>query len=123
LRSSSNSAKIFGTGEPPAQIDPASLGWQLNLPPVPVGIIAAVAYHPDNPDARPKTISKAEATTVLLDNTIPVLKAPWRSMAAASQVTRNALCFGGARPEASGFARELLHTLSIVMRENRPLDF
>jgi hypothetical protein len=114
LRSSSSSAKIFGTGEPPAQIDPASLGWQLNLPPVPVGIIAAVAYHPDNPDARPKSISKAEATTFLLDNTISMLKAPWRSLVAASQATRNALCLGGARPEASGFARELLHTLSIA---------
>jgi hypothetical protein len=93
------------------------------LPPVPVGIIAAVAYHPDNPDARPKTISKAEATTFLLDNTIPMLKAPWRSLAAASQATRNALCLGGARPEASGFARELLHSLLLVMHEHRQPDF
>ena len=61
----------------------------------------------------PKTISKAEATTLLLDNTIPMLRAPSRSMAAASQVSRNALCLGGTRSEASRFARELLHTLSL----------
>ena len=113
LRSSSNGSDVARAGEPPTQIDPASLGWQLNSPPVPVGIIAAVAYDPDNPDARPKSISKAEATTVLLDNTIPMLKAPSRSLGAASKVTRQALCLAGARPEASRFARELLQTLSI----------
>ena len=101
-----------GAGKLIAKIEPLSLGWQFNLPPVPVRIIAAVAYHPHNPNARPKTISKAEATTRLLDNAIPMIRAPSRSIAATSQVTRNALCLGGARPEASGFARELLHTLS-----------
>ena len=113
LRPSNSNAGVAGTSEPPAKIDPANLGWRLNLPPVPVGIVAAVAYHADNPDARPETISKAQATALLLDNTIPMLKAPWRSMTAASQVTRHAVCFGGARPEASAFARKLLHSLSI----------
>ena len=113
LRTSNSNAGVAGISEPPAKIDPASLGWQLDLPPVPVGIVAAVAYHADNPDARPETISKAQATALLLDNTIPMLKAPWRSMTAASQVTRHAVCFGGARPEASAFARKLLHSLSI----------
>ena len=102
-----------GTSEPPAKTDPADLGWKRDLPPVPVGMVAAVVYDPGNPDARPKAISKAEAATFLLNNTIPMLKAPCRSLAAASKVARNALCLGGARPDASGFARELVHTLSL----------
>ncbi|MGB7794001.1 MAG: hypothetical protein WCC08_19120 [Terrimicrobiaceae bacterium] len=104
---------VGGTREQPVQIDPVSLGWRLDLPPVPVGIVAAVTYRPGSPCGWPKTISKAEATALLLDNTIPMLKAPSRSLGAASKVTRQALCLAGARSEASRFARELLQTLSI----------
>ena len=113
LRKSSGNAGDAPTGESHVEIDPAELGWRRNLPPVPVGIVAAVTYRPGSPCGWPKTISKAEATALLLDNTIPMLKAPSRSLGAASKVTRQALCLAGARPEASRFARELLQTLSI----------
>ena len=108
---------MLATSESPVEIDPAELGWRRNLPPVPVGIVAAVTYRPGSPCGWPKTISKAEATALLLDNTIPMLKAPSRSLGAASKVTRQALCLAGARPEASRFARGSSKPSLLVMHD------
>jgi hypothetical protein len=78
---------------------------------VPIGVVAAVSYRREEPDARPREISKAEATAVLLDNTVPMLRAPTRSLRSIAVAIRRAKCLGGFRGEASNFVEELLRAL------------
>jgi hypothetical protein len=92
------------TGQP--ELLPASdLGWHRLLPAIPVAAIAAVSYRPDDPCTSFSEISRAEAATALLDNTVPMLRAPRRSLEAASTLARSALCLGGGRSEAVGSQR------------------
>ena len=101
-----------------AKVEPGTLGWKSDLPPVPIGIVAAVSYRPEEPGARPTAISKAEATALLLDNTVPMLRAPTRSLRSLSRATRRARCLGGSRGEASGFARDLLRVLAAEVSQS-----
>ena len=76
LRTSSSNADVAGTSEPPAKIDPANLGWRLNLPPVPSGSLRRLLIVRIIRMRAPRPFPRLQATALLLDNTIPMLKAP-----------------------------------------------
>jgi hypothetical protein len=96
-------------GMDPAQIEPSSMGWRENLPAVPVFAIAAVCYNPEEACAASvRQISKADAAVAVLNNAVPMVRAPQRCLEAVAVATNNALCLGGQRPEAVEFAAALL---------------
>jgi hypothetical protein len=88
-----------------------SLGGKAGVDPVPVGVIAAITYHPDA-DFSPERRSAGQGMLTLLAHSAVAHEHPQETLAAAREAASRALVVEGDRGEAADAAPALLQLAS-----------